>query len=136
MEPRIQYAKTKDGVSIAVWTLGEGRPLVFMPTLPFSNAQLEWNDPVCAASSGHWLTGSESSGTTLEVAGSHSATSMTIRWKPTCWTLTLWLTACASNHSRSTGSFFRRRWRSHTRPAIQNVSLTYSCRVQLQRCQA
>ena len=45
MEPRIQYAKTKDGVSIAVWTLGEGRPLVFMPTLPFSNAQLEWNDP-------------------------------------------------------------------------------------------
>ena len=24
MEPRIQYAKTKDGVSIAYWTLGEG----------------------------------------------------------------------------------------------------------------
>ena len=24
MEPRIQYAKTKDGVSIAFWTLGEG----------------------------------------------------------------------------------------------------------------
>ena len=28
MEPRIQYAKTKDGVSIAFWTLGEG------PTMP------------------------------------------------------------------------------------------------------
>ena len=28
MEPRIQYAKTKDGVSIAYWTLGEGKPLV------------------------------------------------------------------------------------------------------------
>ena len=24
MGPRIQYAKTKDGVSIAFWTLGEG----------------------------------------------------------------------------------------------------------------
>jgi hypothetical protein len=28
MEPRIQYAKTKDGVSIAFWTLGEGELLV------------------------------------------------------------------------------------------------------------
>ena len=28
MEPRIQYAKTADGVSIAFWTLGEGMPLV------------------------------------------------------------------------------------------------------------
>ena len=28
MEPRIQYAKTTDGVSIAYWTLGEGAPLV------------------------------------------------------------------------------------------------------------
>lgn len=24
MEPRIQYTKTEDGVSIAFWTLGEG----------------------------------------------------------------------------------------------------------------
>ncbi len=28
MEPRIQYAKTKDGVSIAYWATGEGKPLV------------------------------------------------------------------------------------------------------------
>ena len=28
MEPRIQYAKTKDGVSIAFWTLGQGMPVV------------------------------------------------------------------------------------------------------------
>ncbi len=28
MEPHIQYAKTKDGVSIAFCTLGEGLPLV------------------------------------------------------------------------------------------------------------
>ncbi len=30
MEPRIQYAKTKDGVSIAYWTLGEGMPVMHM----------------------------------------------------------------------------------------------------------
>jgi len=31
MEPRIQYAKPSDGVSIAYATLGEGRPIVFSP---------------------------------------------------------------------------------------------------------
>ena len=45
MEPRIQYAKTKDGVSIAFWTLGEGMPLVVMPNVPFGHAQLEWQIP-------------------------------------------------------------------------------------------
>jgi len=45
MEPRIQYAKTADGVSIAFWTLGEGAPLVFMSAAPFSNIQLEWQLP-------------------------------------------------------------------------------------------
>ncbi len=28
MEPRIQYAKTSDGVNIAYWTMGEGMPFV------------------------------------------------------------------------------------------------------------
>ena len=46
MEPRIQYAKTADGVSIAYWTLGEGEPLVHMPLL-ISNIQLEWQIPEC-----------------------------------------------------------------------------------------
>ena len=41
MEPRIRYAKTKDGVSIAFWTLGEGMPLVHIPSIPFSHVQLE-----------------------------------------------------------------------------------------------
>jgi hypothetical protein len=31
MEPRIQYAQTRDGVSIAFWTLGEGVPVVSLP---------------------------------------------------------------------------------------------------------
>ena len=46
MEPRIQYAKTSDGVSIAFWTLGEsGVPLVQMPVLGYSHVQLEWQIP-------------------------------------------------------------------------------------------
>jgi class 3 adenylate cyclase len=44
MEPRIQYAKTADGVSIAFWTLGEGVPYVQMPSVPFSHIELEWQD--------------------------------------------------------------------------------------------
>ena len=45
MEPRIQYATTSDGVSIAYWTLGEGPPLIWMPPLPISHIQMEWQIP-------------------------------------------------------------------------------------------
>jgi len=45
MEPRIQYAQTKDGVSIAFWTLGEGTPFVHMPASGYSHIQLEWQFP-------------------------------------------------------------------------------------------
>ncbi len=41
MEPRIQYAKTEDGVSIAYSTMGEGKPFVHMPAI-FSHLQLNW----------------------------------------------------------------------------------------------
>ncbi|MCH7698368.1 MAG: alpha/beta fold hydrolase [Chloroflexi bacterium] len=44
MDPRIQYAKTEDGVNIAYWTMGEGEPLVHVP-LPFSHIQLELQIP-------------------------------------------------------------------------------------------
>ena len=44
MEPRIQYAKTSDGVSIAYWTLGEGMPLVYTPMLS-SHCEMEWQVP-------------------------------------------------------------------------------------------
>ncbi len=45
MEPRIQYARTIDGVSLAYWSLGSGTPLIWMPPFPFSHVQLEWEDP-------------------------------------------------------------------------------------------
>jgi class 3 adenylate cyclase len=45
MEPRIQYAQTSDGVSIAFWTMGEGMPLVHMPTIPVSHLEVEWQNP-------------------------------------------------------------------------------------------
>jgi pimeloyl-ACP methyl ester carboxylesterase len=44
-EPRIQYAKTSDGVSIAFWTLGQGMALLDMPRVPFSHILLEWQIP-------------------------------------------------------------------------------------------
>ncbi|MEE8346485.1 MAG: adenylate/guanylate cyclase domain-containing protein [Dehalococcoidia bacterium] len=44
-EPRVQYAQTEDGVSIAYSTLGEGPTLVYMPAIPFSHMQLEWQTP-------------------------------------------------------------------------------------------
>jgi class 3 adenylate cyclase len=42
MEPRIQYAKTSDGVNIALLMAGEGRPLIVMPIPGFSHAALSW----------------------------------------------------------------------------------------------
>ena len=44
MEPRIQYAQTKDGVSIAFSTMGDGMPVVQMPA-SFNHLQLEWQLP-------------------------------------------------------------------------------------------
>jgi class 3 adenylate cyclase len=44
-EPRIQYAQTKDGASIAFWTLGEGTPLVHLPWSGLGHLQLEWQYP-------------------------------------------------------------------------------------------
>ncbi|MEX0800860.1 MAG: alpha/beta fold hydrolase [Dehalococcoidia bacterium] len=44
MEPRIQFAKTRDGVNIAFWTAGEGMPFVGLPALPFATSE-EWRLP-------------------------------------------------------------------------------------------
>ena len=42
MEPRIQYAKTSDGVSIAYATMGEGPPLVRVPLPGANHVQRDW----------------------------------------------------------------------------------------------
>src|SRR3989449_1710775 len=42
MEPRIQYAKTSDGVSIAYATAGEGKCLIVVPSPPVSHVQRQW----------------------------------------------------------------------------------------------
>jgi class 3 adenylate cyclase len=42
MEPRIQYARTSDGVSIAWAEAGEGMPLLVMPAPGFTHAELSW----------------------------------------------------------------------------------------------
>ena len=46
MEPRIRYAITADGVSIAFWTLGEGEPLVYMAGGPWGHIEL-WDISEC-----------------------------------------------------------------------------------------
>ncbi|UCH86087.1 MAG: alpha/beta fold hydrolase [Dehalococcoidia bacterium] len=45
MEPRIQYAQTTDGVSIAFSTLGEGMPWLQTPVAPCGVLQVEWQVP-------------------------------------------------------------------------------------------
>src|SRR5439155_10430044 len=42
MEPRIQYAKTSDGVSIAYYAIGDGPPLVVMPAGLHQSIQFDW----------------------------------------------------------------------------------------------
>ena len=46
MEPRIQYAKTKDGVRIAYATVGQGAPVVWAQQPLCSHVQLEWQEPL------------------------------------------------------------------------------------------
>jgi class 3 adenylate cyclase len=46
MEPRIQYASTQDGHSVAYWDMGEGPAIVMPPpATPFSHLGLEWEIP-------------------------------------------------------------------------------------------
>jgi DNA-binding CsgD family transcriptional regulator/pimeloyl-ACP methyl ester carboxylesterase len=45
MEPRIRYARARDGTAVAYWSLGEGPNVVHLPWLPWSHVQLEWNAP-------------------------------------------------------------------------------------------
>jgi DNA-binding CsgD family transcriptional regulator/pimeloyl-ACP methyl ester carboxylesterase len=45
VEPRIRFARTFDGLSIAFWVYGSGPPLLHLPWLPWGHAQLEWQNP-------------------------------------------------------------------------------------------
>ena len=45
MEPQIQYAQTSDGVKIAYWTIGNGTPLLYIPSPPLNHLQMEWQIP-------------------------------------------------------------------------------------------
>ena len=42
MEPRIQYARTTDGVNIGYWTLGTGTPFILMPSSMLSPSIRHW----------------------------------------------------------------------------------------------
>jgi class 3 adenylate cyclase len=44
-QPKIRYAKSADGTNIAYWAIGEGRPLVYMPTMPWCHIEREWAIP-------------------------------------------------------------------------------------------
>ena len=46
MEPRIHYVTSSDGVSIAFWTLGEGKPLVCLAGGPWCHVE-SWYVPEC-----------------------------------------------------------------------------------------
>ena len=56
IEPRIQYAKTGDGVDSAYWMLGEGMAFVSHAQLMRNHIQLEWQNPHGAGRRGASLT--------------------------------------------------------------------------------
>jgi pimeloyl-ACP methyl ester carboxylesterase len=43
--PRISYARSADGVSLAFTVAGDGPALAFVPWVPFSNLRMEWQNP-------------------------------------------------------------------------------------------
>ena len=43
--PRISYARSADGVSVAFTVAGAGPGVVFVPWVPFSNLRMEWQNP-------------------------------------------------------------------------------------------
>jgi pimeloyl-ACP methyl ester carboxylesterase/DNA-binding CsgD family transcriptional regulator len=44
--PRISYARSADGVSLAFTLVGDGPAVVFVPWVPFSNMRMEWQNPL------------------------------------------------------------------------------------------
>ena len=50
MDPHIQYVRTRDGVNIAYYTLGDGARATLFIGLPFSHLEAEWRIPALRAS--------------------------------------------------------------------------------------
>ena len=44
--PRISYARSADGVSLAFTAVGAGPALVFLPPVPFSSLRMQWQNPL------------------------------------------------------------------------------------------
>src|ERR1700744_1377401 len=44
--PRVSYARSADGVSLAFTVAGAGPALVFVPWVPFSNLRMEGQNPL------------------------------------------------------------------------------------------
>jgi len=44
--PRISYARSADGVSLAFTVAGDGPAVIFVPWVPFSNLRMEWQNPL------------------------------------------------------------------------------------------
>ncbi len=71
MTPQVRYTKSADGVHIAYWAIGDGLPIVYLPAVPFSHIQLEWDLPDCRrwyerlVSAGHTLVRYDARGTGL-----------------------------------------------------------------------
>ena len=87
MEPRIQYAKTSDGVNIAYWTLGQGEPFVMCLSPGVSHIQKEWEIPEA-----RWAYEELAKNRTLvrldfrNSGLSDAEASETLHLMPTCWT--------------------------------------------------
>ena len=43
--PAVRFVSSADGTGIAYWTIGTGRPLIYLPALPFSHVEREWAIP-------------------------------------------------------------------------------------------
>src|SRR5207248_1821977 len=44
--PQLSYARSRDGVTLAFAVTGQGPTLVLVPSVPFSNLQMEYGNPV------------------------------------------------------------------------------------------
>ena len=49
VRPRISYARSRDGASLAFTVSGQGPAVVFAPWVPFSNLSMKWENPLLRA---------------------------------------------------------------------------------------